>query len=311
MRSSIVCAGEVLWDSLPDGLFLGGAPFNVACCLNALGCHALLASRIGEDTLGDEILRRMGARGLDGRFMTRDETHPTGFAHVELDEDGETHFAIPNPSAWDFIPESPELDEMASRCDALIFGSLAQRDAVSRRTIEHLRRKASLVVFDLNLRPPYDRKDVVEASLRDAHVAKFNESELSQLAIWFEWKEADPYILLKKLASLFDLQCACMTCGVRGALAWDGVSFYEHPGIAIDLADPVGAGDAFLAGLVSRLLFGDAMPATLAIASACGAYVASQRGATPALDLEAIGRLAERNPARPIEPATTQIPTQS
>ena len=294
MNGKVLCIGEVLWDALPAGLFLGGAPFNVACHLHELGLSAVFASRVGNDALGREILRRLRHRGISTDHIQTDDNLPTGFVVVGLDDTGVPDFTIVEPSAWDAIELTDELREEASEADAVVFGSLAQRNSVTRETIRTVLSGTSAIkVFDVNLRPPFDTKDIVKASLETADIVKLNDDELQILDTWFDLcgkQDHDPETAADRLAEVFQCTAVCVTRGADGAALWRDGSWYEHPGFSISVADTVGSGDAFLASFLQGYLSERSPEETLARANATGAYVATRNGATPEHDSVIIKR---------------------
>ena len=284
--SEVLCVGEVLWDALPAGLFLGGAPFNVACHLRAAGLPVAIASRVGADLLGEEALRRAAHYGLATDLVQVDPTLRTGFVRVTLDETGEATFDIVAPTAWDAIEPDPLLVRRAADARAIVFGTLAQRSAVTRGTIERLWDAEALLVFDANLRAPYDDAEVVRRSLHRAQLVKVSDRELRRIAGWFALPPVDgPGASLRRtvaaLAEAFACRTICVTRGSAGAALWQDGSWTEHPGFEVEVQDTVGAGDAFLAVLLSGLLGGGDARAVLEHANLIGAYVATQRGAVP------------------------------
>lgn len=280
MSDDILCAGEILWDALPAGLFLGGAPFNVACHLHALGRTVTFASRVGDDVLGEEARRRLRAKGLDDALLQVDDTLPTGFVRVDLNESEDPDYDIVEPAAWDAIARTEPLRERTRSADALVFGSLAQRTDPSRHTIQALAEADLRTVFDMNLRPPFIDVDVIETSLQLADVAKMNIGELEQVAAWFSLSE-EPKETMKGLAAHFGCEAVCVTRGADGALLWTEGQWTEHPGYDISVADPVGAGDAFLAAFLAGYLDERNPHEVLEAANRLGAYVASHSGALP------------------------------
>jgi fructokinase len=290
MNKEILCVGEVLWDALPAGLFLGGAPFNVACHLHMLGEAVAFVSRVGDDVLGREVVRRLALRGMEADLVQVDPARPTGFVEVTLDADGVPSYVIVEPAAWDAIALTDALAERAEAAGVVVFGSLAQRHVPSRQTIQALAETRALKVFDINLRPPFVDRAVVEAALHAADVVKLNDDELHQMAQW--WGLSAPLqATVAGLARRFGNGAVCLTRGAHGAALWREGRWTEHPGFRVAVKDTVGAGDAFLAGLLSRLLAGQDDHEVLAFANRLGAYVASQFGATPAYqlaDLEAV-----------------------
>ena len=279
--SEVLCVGEVLWDALPAGLFLGGAPFNVACHLRAAGTPVAMVSRVGTDHLGDEVLRRAARYGVGTDLIQLDAALPTGLVRVTVDDAGDESFEIVEPAAWDAIAPTDALLQRARGARAIVFGSLAQRHATTRRTIERLWDTEALLVFDVNLRPPYDDREVVRRSLRRAGVVKLSEREMARLADWFDLR-GSPREMAAALAETFACGVVCVTRGSGGAALWRDGKWTEHPGFEVDVRDTVGAGDAFLAVLLAGLLTGADDRTLLQHANLIGAYVATQFGAVPA-----------------------------
>ena len=279
--SEILCVGEVLWDALPEGLFLGGAPFNVACHLRGAGLPASMVSRIGDDRLGEEVLRRATRYGVGVDLIQVDPTLPTGFVRVAIDEGGNPAYEILAPAAWDAIEPSEPLLRRAREARAIVFGSLAQRDARSRATIARLWESDAMAVFDVNLRPPFDDRDVVDRSLRRADVVKLSELELASVAEWFALR-GTARAQVAALAETFSCDVVCLTRGSEGAALWHDGRWTEHPGFKVEVRDTVGAGDAFLAVLLAGLFAGGSDASLLQHANLIGAYVATQYGAVPA-----------------------------
>jgi len=287
MSHKILCVGEILWDALPDGLFLGGAPFNVASHLRALNQKVAFVSRVGNDRLGQEALRRAQARGLETALMQIDDALPTGFVQVELGGTGEPGYDILKPAAWDAITFTDALGQHAENTDALVYGSLAQRETHSRQTIQQLWEADVLRVFDVNLRPPFIDRDLIEASLRAADVVKLNNDELRRMQEWFDLAGVTE-AAISDLAETFACRVVCVTWGSEGARLWTGGQQWSHPGYTVDVADTVGAGDAFLSALLSGLLADHEGRRILNLANRLGAYVASRSGALPAYDIRTL-----------------------
>ena len=291
MDNEILCVGEILWDALPDGLFLGGAPFNVASHLQALGQETAFVSRVGDDRLGSEALRRMRARDLATDLMQIDASLPTGFVQVALGGTGEPDYEILEPAAWDAITFTDALDQHAEHADALVYGSLAQRALTSRQTIQRLCEADVLRVFDINFRPPYIDRAVVERSLEAADVVKLNDEELHRLQDWFDLPE-DLNGAVDALADAFHCTAICVTGGEDGAWLWREGNTWHHPGYAVTVADTVGAGDAFLSALLTGILAGRSGDALLELANRLGAYVASRPGALPTATIESLNDIS-------------------
>lgn len=265
---------------MPAGLFLGGAPYNVAYHLHRLGCEAQLVSRVGDDRLGREALRRLGHSGLRTGFIQVDPFLPTGFVQVEVDEAGLPVYEIVQPAAWDEIALNDALRDAAEAAPAVVFGSLAQRQGTSRQTARALLEAATLAVFDVNLRPPFVSPAVVQASLDAADFIKLNSEELATLAEWFDLPGTSRRAV-EALADRFECRLVCVTRGSNGAVLWHEGRWLEHAGYAVAVKDTVGAGDAFLAGLLGAIANGANDPTALDQAARLGAFVASQPGATP------------------------------
>jgi fructokinase len=287
MNTPVLCFGEVLWDSLPGGLFLGGAPFNVAYHLRSLGIDALMVSAVGDDALGGIIRRRAAEKGIPTGLLGTEPSAPTGLVHVSLDGAGNASYEIVQPAAWDFIRMTPELRAAAAGASALVFGSLAQRGGVTRATLLELLGLDLLKVFDVNLRPPFDDPGVVEAGLSRSQVVKLNDQEFLRLARWFGLPRS-PREGAGALALRYGPTTVCITRGAKGAALWHEERWSEHPGYSVRVRDTVGAGDAFLASLLKGVLDGQTDQEILKRANAHGAFVATRDGATPAIDLEQI-----------------------
>lgn len=276
----ILCVGELLWDSLPAGLFLGGAPFNVACHLSASGTPTAIVTCVGQDRLGDEAVRRAAAYGVATDLVQVHPTLPTGFVRATLDDAGEARYEILGPSAWDAIEATDALLRRAAAARAIVYGSLAQRDARTRATLERLWRSRALKVFDINLRPPHEDREVISRSLQRADVVKASRGELRRLADWFELS-GDDQSAAGALARRFACDVVCVTRGRDGAALWREGEWTEHPGFPVEVRDTVGAGDAFLSVLLTGLLAGTDSPTILRNANLIGAYVSTQFGAVP------------------------------
>ncbi len=297
-KTEVLCVGEVLWDALPEGLFLGGAPFNVACHLRATGTPVAMVSRIGRDQLGDEVLRRAARYGVTTDLVQVDPDLPTGFVRVDIDPSGNPSYEILAPAAWDAITTNDELLLRAANARAIVFGTLAQRHATSRETIRRLWEAEALIVFDVNLRAPFEDREIVGESLRRADVVKLSDEELERVAEWFTLR-GDFEAKIRALAAEFQCDVVCVTRGSAGAALLHDGTFTEHPGYQVDVKDTVGAGDAFLAVLLAGLLSGATDSALLQHANLIGAYVTTQYGAVPADQGSAMSLPSAPAPAPP------------
>ena len=288
---SLVGLGEVLWDMLPSGKQLGGAPANFAYHSQALGHRGVIASCVGEDDLGKEILNCLGKLDLDLRYIAVDRDHPTGTVTVKLDEAGQPDFTIHTGVAWDFIPCSPELLDLAAEADAVCFGSLCQRSDVSKATVHKFlesTRPDCLRVFDINIRQSYYSKEIVNSMLETSNVFKLNDDELPIVAqlLEIEGSETD---VLASLTDRYDLRLIVLTKGSAGSRLYSRDRDSVHPGLPVtDVADTVGAGDAFTAATAVGVLKGADLDEINDHANRVAAYVCSQKGATPDLPAELI-----------------------
>ncbi len=283
----ILCFGEILWDFLPAGLFPGGAPFNVAYHLAQHGADARLVSAVGRDILGDELLRRLRSWDINTDLIARHTHLPTGYVRALIDTNGDARYEITQDVAWDDIPVTDTIIDTARRARALVFGSLAQRTASNRASLDRLLNPLpggdeAWRVFDVNLRAPHDELDLVRALAARATLLKLNAEEAARLCN----ETAEPPGCEERHARLLADETACplicITSGGRGAgLLREGRWSWE-PGQPVAVVDTVGAGDAFLASLLTHLLAGTLSDAACLVrACRTGEWVASQPGATP------------------------------
>ncbi len=280
-KNGILCFGEVLWDMLPGGKKPGGAPLNVAIHLKKQGLDPHLVSRIGRDASGDELLDYLSAREMNIRFVEKDDLLPTSEVKVHLDDDKNATYEICAPVAWDNIRVTPELEAAAANTGTIIFGTLASRSLTSRQTLLHLLQLSEATrVLDVNLRPPYDTREVVEKLLNLAGFVKLNDEELIRIAGWNN-QQGDEKTLMKWFSGFYRCSTLCVTRGANGAALLTGGTITDHPGFQVNAVDTVGAGDSFLAALVARLSAGSDPQNALDYASAVGALVASRNGAVP------------------------------
>jgi len=279
-KLNIVCIGEILWDSLPLGLFLGGAPFNVAYHLNKLGADVKVVSRVGDDDLGHEALKRTTFNGMSTDLIQIDYKQKTGFVDVKLGADGIPVYNIKKPVAWDYINQTEDLHKAIMTADAIVFGTLAQRMETSKGTIQSIANSQALKVLDLNLRAPYDDKEIVLSSLYVADLLKVNINELNQLKEWYNLPP-DNEDAAAELTDKFELKCISITLGEEGSVLYVGKNWVEADALIIDVVDTVGAGDAFLAALIIGYLNKLPPEENLKLANRLGAYAASCYGGTP------------------------------
>jgi fructokinase len=281
----VVGLGELLWDLLPAGKQLGGAPANFAYITSLLGDKGIPASRLGEDALGAAALQRLRELGLSTEYIQKDAGHPTGTVQVEVDSAGQPRFEISESVAWDFLQWTRQWQTLAQQADAVCFGSLAQRGENSRATIRTFvlaSRPDAVRVFDVNLRQNFYSAHVLSESMRLAMLVKLNHEELPRIMRLFELEHHSEEDSARRLMSLHDLKLVCVTRGNGGSLLISADECSEHPGFKVKVADTVGAGDAFTAALVHGYLRGTSLAQINDNANRVGAWVASHSGATPA-----------------------------
>ncbi|HYW80282.1 MAG TPA: carbohydrate kinase [Thermoguttaceae bacterium] len=287
-RPVVVGLGEVLWDMLPDGKQFGGAPANFAYHAQALGADANVVSCVGDDDLGSEILDRLDGLQLSHDDVARTDQHPTGTVSVELDADGKPDYVIHEPVAWDVIPWSERLTTLAAQADAVCFGSLAQRSPVSRQTIRDFLAATPaecLRIFDINLRQHYYSTEIIADSLQTANILKLNDEELPEIARLLSIP-GDERDVLKTLRKQFDLALIALTKGDRGSVLLTADDESIHPGQPAEIADTVGAGDAFTAVIAMSWMQGRKLDAINAHANRVASFVCSKNGATPEMPSE-------------------------
>jgi fructokinase len=299
MNTEFYTFGEILWDCLPSGRHAGGAPFNVAAHLAQLGVSVSLLSSVGQDALGDEILDVAKKKGVNVQFVDRARIGlPTGTVIATVDALGNATYELVQPVAWDEIVVSEEAFEAVAKADAFIFGSLASRSPYNLQQLDRLLDiKGPLKFFDVNLRPPFaDPKRIVELAVR-ADVLKLNHDEVGQMASWIRTGEATPNppgnaeAVAEACAILSKATNApriCVTMGSAGAALWDRGNLVTASAPKIVVKDTVGAGDAFMAGLMVGLTRGADAQTVVETACRLGAIVASHDGATPILAPEII-----------------------
>lgn len=295
---TIVGIGELLWDRLPEGEQLGGAPANFAYHASLLGNRVGVLSRVGSDRLGERALARLQKLQLPTDFIQLDETHATGTVAVEVDANGQPDFIINEEVAWDYLEFTPQWQTLAAGAEAVCFGTLAQRSPVSRQTIRRFldaTRRDALRIFDVNLRQPFYTREIILESFALARLAKINHHELAQLAAMFEIAGSSESELAGQLLNKFALELVCITRGNRGSLLVSRTEAVEHPGFTVDVVDTIGAGDAFTAALAFHYLSGAPLAVINRAANLMGATVTGHTGATPAIARDILERVISGN----------------
>ena len=281
----VVAIGEVLWDLLPSGPQLGGAPANVACHAHSLGAQSVLISKIGDDVLGRDVLRTFADRGWSTKGIEILPGGATGHVDVQMLAGGEPQYTIRENVAWDHIQPTVAASWLVQQADAICFGSLAQRTEIGRSGIQSLLkagRRNALRVFDVNIRQSYWTQEILRESLSLSNALKLNESELSAFrdACGLCGSTCEQ---LEQLAKVYSLRWIAFTRGAGGSLLYANRDWVEHPGFSVAVCDTVGAGDAFTAATILGWLRSDSADAMNRLANEVAAFVCTQPGATPAL----------------------------
>lgn len=289
MNDIVVGMGEALWDVLPEGKKLGGAPANFAYHVSQFGLDSRVVSAVGEDALGAEILDNFSRKGV--KYLIDTVPYPTGTVQVEIDQAGVPQYEIKENVAWDNIPYTGRLENLARQTKAVCFGSLAQRNVVSRETINRFldampEDEGRLVVFDVNLRQGFYNKEILCHSMKRCNILKINDEELVTVSRLFGYPGIDLQDKCWILLGKYNLKMLILTCGINGSYVFTpgNVSFQPTP--KVEVADTVGAGDSFTATFISSLLKGKSVTEAHELAVAVSAYVCTQNGAMPVLPEE-------------------------
>ncbi len=293
-RFRIAAIGELLWDLLSDGPQLGGAPANFAAMSANLVApvssisedEIFLISRVGDDPPGRQALNLLAAHGLVPDYISIDREHATGSVTVALSEDGVPQYRIEQEAAWDYVPETPLLSVLAPTLDAICFGTLAQRSPVTRKTLRSwvdATLPNCVRVFDVNLRAPYWTPESLRWGCACATILKMNEEEVLHLAQALDAspQEQTSLKVARVLLSRFPIQLIAITRGAKGSLLITREAVHDHPGIAAEAADTIGAGDAFTAALTYSVLRQLPLPSMAEAANRLAAWVTTQRGGMP------------------------------
>ena len=284
----ITAFGEILWDNLPTGKVLGGAPVNLLTHLAALGADCSVISRCGNDADGAALREAIRCKHVAIDFIQTDPQLATSQVLVQLNDEGCAHYDIVYPCAWDKIQAGEAAKTRVAQSDVFIFGSLSVRDAVSRQALAELLPHASFKIFDVNLRPPHYRLAHLSDMMRQADFIKLNDDELHEIATAL----GSPYRSIEQnirfIAEHTHTRQICVTLGKHGALYFCDGELFAHYGYRVTVADTVGAGDSFLAGFIHQYLQRKPPQEILAFACALGSLVASRHGATPEVSLAEI-----------------------
>lgn len=298
MSSTIVSFGEALWDLLPNGPVLGGAPLNFAYRVKTLGHHSVIVSRLGRDDLGQKAREQIISLGLDDTCLQWDDTYPTGTVQIRFDSDKNPDYTIIENVAYDNIEFNAVLTHIVEDADCLCFGTLAQRCQLSRRTLQQLLSEFTgrYRLLDINLRKNCYSDERIAGSLEHADILKLNDEEFAVLTDFFGLQGNLLPDRVEDLLRRTELEYCVVTLGERGALAHSkkGEQVY-CPGYRVDLVDPCGAGDGFTAGFIHSLLDNKSLREACSLGNALGAMVAQQEGATQPISYDEIISFMEKN----------------
>ena len=286
MKDIVVGMGEALWDMLPEGKKIGGAPANFAYHVSQFGQSSCVVSAIGDDSLGKEIIENFASKGLNHHIAQ--VPYPTGTVQVDIDQAGIPQYEIKENVAWDNIPYTAHLEALAENTKAVCFGSLAQRSVVSRSTINRFldampQTDDTLIVFDINLRQGFYNKEILCNSMKRCNILKINDEELILVSRMFGYPGIDLQDKCWILLGKYNLKMLILTCGINGSYVFTPghVSFQPTP--QVEVADTVGAGDSFTAAFIASLLKGKSVTEAHHLAVQTSAYVCTQNGAMPLL----------------------------
>ena len=286
MKDIVVGMGEALWDMLPEGKKIGGAPANFAYHVSQFGLSSCVVSAIGDDSLGKEIIENFASKGLNHHIAQ--VPYPTGTVQVDIDQAGIPQYEIKENVAWDNIPYTAHLEALAENTKAVCFGSLAQRSVVSRSTINRFldampQTDDTLIVFDINLRQGFYNKEILCNSMKRCNILKINDEELILVSRMFGYPGIDLQDKCWILLGKYNLKMLILTCGINGSYVFTPghVSFQPTP--QVEVADTVGAGDSFTAAFIASILKGKSVTEAHRLAVQTSAYVCTQNGAMPIL----------------------------
>jgi fructokinase len=288
---TIICFGEVLWDVLPGGRKLGGAPLNVSLRAQSFGNKAAMISSIGRDKIGEELAEVMKVHGGSLAHIQETGEYATSEVLVALDEHGTASYEIKMPCAWDNISLLDRDKEAVKASDAFIYGSLVARGDTSRETLFGLLEKARYKVFDVNLRPPHYTSERIISLMEAADFVKFNDEELYEICDHLEFKHRELEACIRFMAEQTHTKQICVTLGKDGAILFYEDAFYYNKGYKVTVADTVGAGDSFLASIISQLLNGMNAQAAIDFSCAVGSIVASKNGANPEVSTSEVRKM--------------------
>jgi fructokinase len=276
-----ICYGEILWDVLPDGPQPGGAPLNVAYHLNKLGVQTSLVSKIGKDANGQKLENLLDDWGIKKHLLQTDTEHPTSQVIAKMNNGNEVSYEIIFPVAWDFISDSKNIISQLKPSTYFVFGSLASRNDVSRRTLMELLESDAIKVFDINLRPPFITRDLLGQLLHKADIVKFNQAELEMVQSFFRGSFGKESEQIRFIQEHFNVPEIIVTKGEFGASYYKNDKAYHAAGREVKVLDTIGSGDSFLAAFIANHYRGVSPEIILKNAIAMGGFIATKKGGCP------------------------------
>ena len=286
--NKIVCFGEVLWDVFPNNKIIGGAPFNVAYRLNSLGMEASIISSIGNDSSGELLIKEIEKNQINTSLIQKHPSLQTGEVKISIDEKGSANYKILSPVAWDEISTTKLGFNKVKNSNAFVYGSLSSRSEHSKKTLFELLKIAKFKIFDVNIRAPHYSLETIKALINEANLLKCNEEELLSLSKSYGCKKNGLRERITFLSDKTETTSICVSRGENGAILYENGGFYEHFGYKIKVKDTVGAGDSFLATLISYRMQNFSIEKSLELACAMGALVCKYDGANPKITSESL-----------------------
>jgi fructokinase len=294
MKNKVICFGEVLWDDFGETKTIGGAPLNVCYHLSRLNVNPVIVSQVGDDRLGEGIIRQLDQWHLSDKYCTVSSVHPTSTVSVQLLNNGEVKYNITENVAWDFIEYNDDLAHAIKQADAFVYGTLAARNAYTRDTLFRYLKNAKWRVLDLNLRPPYVDKDILRLLIQYCHSLKLNRDELAFITTCLNREAQTEEDGIETIFSAYEnVQDIILTKGAAGASYYSRTERLDIGALTVSVTDTVGSGDSFLAAFVGGKLNGAANDQILKDAAVLSAFVATRQGACPAYTSEALQKFKQ------------------
>ncbi|MEZ2334290.1 carbohydrate kinase [Mucilaginibacter sp. RCC_168] len=281
----VICYGEILWDMLPDGPQPGGAPLNVSYHLNKLGLLTSIVSRVGNDTNGEKLIKLLENWGINHDFVQEDSEYPTSEVVAKMNNGNEVSYDIVYPVAWDFIGVSDAIADQLSPDTYFVYGSLSSRNTITRKTLMELLEIDCIKVFDINLRPPFVNKDLLEMLLAKADIVKFNQAELEMAQILFGGSFSQELSQIRFIQDKFNVPEIIVTKGEFGASYYKNDKVYHAWGTEVKVKDTIGSGDSFLSAFIANHHLKQDPKVTIKNSVAMGAFIATKKGGCPPYEI--------------------------